>query len=174
MNDNPAALYKYLSAQRAIEVLENLTIRFSQFSSLNDARELLPPLRGFISPKLSDQFFLEEFNSLSLRLQRLREEQKHLTSPSEIDARERMISATERELRSFPYLALQFKEQFCETPTLGIEALDRSCGVLCLSETPAEADPEGPALISYTASQHGFHFTFYSFRASAAHMLSPD
>jgi hypothetical protein len=32
---------------------------------------------------------------------------------------------------------------------------------------------EGPALISYAALQHGFHFTFYSFRASAAHMLSP-
>jgi hypothetical protein len=34
-------------------------------------------------------------------------------------------------------------------------------------------DPEGPALIFYAALQHGFHFTFYSFRASAAHKLSP-
>ena len=36
-----------------------------------------------------------------------------------------------------------------------------------------KADPEGPALISYAVLQHGFHFTFYSFRASAAHMLVP-
>jgi hypothetical protein len=35
-----------------------------------------------------------------------------------------------------------------------------------------KADTEGPALIFYAASQHGFHFTCYSFRASAAHMLS--
>ena len=27
--------------------------------------------------------------------------------------------------------------------------------------------------LTETEKQHGFHFTFYSFRASAAHMLSP-
>jgi hypothetical protein len=36
-----------------------------------------------------------------------------------------------------------------------------------------ESRSRGPTLIFYAASQHGFHFTFYSFRASAAHMLSP-
>jgi hypothetical protein len=36
-----------------------------------------------------------------------------------------------------------------------------------------KADPEGPTLIFYAALQHGFHFIFCSFRASAAHILSP-
>ena len=35
-----------------------------------------------------------------------------------------------------------------------------------------KADPEGPALISYAALQHGSHFIFYAFRDSAAHILS--
>jgi hypothetical protein len=35
-----------------------------------------------------------------------------------------------------------------------------------------KADPEGPPLIFYAALQHGFQFTFYSFRASAAHIAS--
>jgi hypothetical protein len=35
---------------------------------------------------------------------------------------------------------------------------------------PVKADPDGPALISYVALLHGFHFIFYSFRASAAHI----
>ena len=36
-----------------------------------------------------------------------------------------------------------------------------------------KADPEGPTLIFYAALQHGFYFTFSSFRASTAHIMSP-
>ena len=46
MSNVPTALYKYLSADRAATVLENLQIRFSQASVLNDASELTPCLRG--------------------------------------------------------------------------------------------------------------------------------
>jgi hypothetical protein len=31
-----------------------------------------------------------------------------------------------------------------------------------------------PTSILYAALQHGFHSTFYSFRASAAHIMSPN
>jgi hypothetical protein len=37
-----------------------------------------------------------------------------------------------------------------------------------------ESRPEGAALIFYAALQHGFHSTFYSFRASTAHIVSPN
>lgn len=42
----PVAVYKYLTADRAANVLENLTIRFSQASVLNDPKELKPPYKG--------------------------------------------------------------------------------------------------------------------------------
>jgi hypothetical protein len=55
-----------------------------------------------------------------------------------------------------------------------IHGLQRGKSYLPLSEMPlAGTDPEGPTLIFYAALQHGFHFTFYSFRASAAHIVSP-
>jgi len=46
MYEMPAALYKYLNADRTTTVLENLQIRFSQASVLNDATELKPVSRG--------------------------------------------------------------------------------------------------------------------------------
>ena len=48
-------------------------------------------------------------------------------------------------------------------------AAQNDWGLVRLSPNP----PEGPALIFYAALQHGFHFTFHSFRASAAHIMSP-
>jgi hypothetical protein len=41
----PSALFKYLPPAR-ISVLENLMIRFTQASSLNDTLELRPPVAG--------------------------------------------------------------------------------------------------------------------------------
>jgi hypothetical protein len=57
-------------------------------------------------------------------------------------------------------------------PTLTTTALYRSSSGW-FETCSLKADPEGPSLISYAALQHGVHFTFYSFRASAAHIVSP-
>jgi hypothetical protein len=46
MNEMPAALYTYLNPDRTATVLENLQIRFSQASVLNDATELKPVFKG--------------------------------------------------------------------------------------------------------------------------------
>jgi len=42
----PLELYKYLSLDRAQQVLGSLQIRFSQVSVLNDVDEFQPPYRG--------------------------------------------------------------------------------------------------------------------------------
>ena len=49
-------------------------------------------------------------------------------------------------------------------------SLPQQLGLVC--DLLLKADPEGSTLIFHAALQHGFHSTFYSFRASAAHMLS--
>jgi len=65
VKETPKAVYKYLSAQRASAALDDLMIRFSQFSVLNDARELKPHVIGFASPDFIKQFISREFDSLS-------------------------------------------------------------------------------------------------------------
>jgi Protein of unknown function (DUF2971) len=46
VTDNPTFVYKYLTADRALEIIRRLQIRFSQASVLNDAFEFRPPLSG--------------------------------------------------------------------------------------------------------------------------------
>jgi hypothetical protein len=46
MNDTPSSVYKYLLPERAAGLLDQLLIRFSQASVLNDALEFKPLLKG--------------------------------------------------------------------------------------------------------------------------------
>jgi len=82
----PKIFYKYLSIDRAIQVLQNQSIRFSQANFLNDAFELLPSLdiqrikKGFIESSDTSnnlhgldkfalgvtQFFLSEYESAGI------------------------------------------------------------------------------------------------------------
>ena len=42
-------LYKFVSTQRAITILESSTIRFTQLAALNDPFESFPPIEGFVT-----------------------------------------------------------------------------------------------------------------------------
>ena len=53
MENMPSALFKYLPPPR-INVLEDMLIRFTQASSLNDTLELRPPIKGVASDERLD------------------------------------------------------------------------------------------------------------------------
>ena len=63
----PPALYKYLAACRAAQVLGDLRIRFSQVSVLNDVDEFQPVYSGFATrektEEISREFLLRKYPS---------------------------------------------------------------------------------------------------------------
>ncbi len=54
MESAPEVLFKYLPPSRA-NVLQDLLIRFTQASSLNDTLELRPPIKGVAAPEKLEQ-----------------------------------------------------------------------------------------------------------------------
>ena len=58
MENMPSALFKYLPPPR-INVLEDLLIRFTQASSLNDTLELRPPVKGVANDERLTRLALE-------------------------------------------------------------------------------------------------------------------
>ena len=123
----PAALYKYLNADRTTTVLENLQIRFSQASVRNDATELKPVVKG-----IATQSDLKR-----LLTYRLREkypgfvERVEQSLPSDVAAQ--LIDNVLRKGVAQAEEALPQNEKKIH------DSLDTNFGVLSLSETPTNS-----------------------------------
>lgn len=127
MNETPTAVYKYLTPDRTATVLDNLQIRFSQASVLNDATELKPVFKGIAT-------------------------QSDLKSLLTIRLREKYPGLVERVERSLPNnLAAQLIDEVMAKGVAQAEEsrpqnekkihdlLDKNFGVLSLSETPTNS-----------------------------------
>lgn len=126
-NDPPAAVYKYLTADRATSILERLQIRFSQASILNDATELKPPFKGIAT----------ESDVKTLLTDRLRQiypglvERVESSLPPDVAARliDDVMSRG----------AAQAEANLPANASKIYDSLDKNFGVLSLSETPSDS-----------------------------------
>jgi DUF2971 family protein len=127
MNEMPAALYKYLNADRTTTVLENLQIRFSQASVLNDATELKPVFKGIATrsdlKRLLTDRLREKYPGLVERVEQ--------SLPSHVAAQ--LIDDVLRKGVAQAEEALPQNEKKIH------DSLDRNFGVLSLSETPTNS-----------------------------------
>jgi len=127
MYEMPAALYKYLNADRTTTVLENLQIRFSQASVLNDATELKPVFKGIATQsdlkRLLTDRLREKYPGLVERVEQ--------SLPSHVAAQ--LIDDVLRKGVAQAEEALPQNEKKIH------DSLDRNFGVLSLSETPTNS-----------------------------------
>src|SRR5271167_1239682 len=126
MSNVPSALYKYLTADRAATVLENLQIRFSQASVLNDASELNPLFKG-IAPAGDVRTIL---------LNRLKQKYGNV-----IDGVQRLLPKGEAERLIEDVIAKHavYAETYLPESSKKIrDILDINFGILSLSETPSD------------------------------------
>jgi len=75
MSGVPARLYKYIPPERAVNVLGELLIRFSQASVMNDKEEFKPPISGLATEPVFQQAFRERADALYPGLMDLVEKQ---------------------------------------------------------------------------------------------------
>src|SRR3989442_1642181 len=123
----PSGVYKYLTADRTPTVLENLLIRFSQASVLNDATELKPPFKGVGTPEEVEKVILER---LKLRFPDLMN-QIETRLPANIAAEMIDSVISKGAVQAEAALPLNAKKIY--------DSLDRNFGVLSLSETPTDS-----------------------------------
>src|SRR5271155_664253 len=123
----PAALYKYLNADRTTTVLENLQIRFSQASVRNDATELKPVVKGIATQsdlkRLLTDRLREKYPGLVERVEQ--------SLPSDVAAQ--LIDNVLRKGVAQAEEALPQNEKKIH------DSLDTNFGVLSLSETPTNS-----------------------------------
>lgn len=126
MKETPVAVYKYLTAERTVSVLENLQIRFSQASVLNDPKELKPLYKGIAARS----------DAKALLTDRLRKrypdivERVERSLPSPLAAElidDIMAKAVVQAEASLPHNAQKIYDR-----------LDTNFGILSLSETATE------------------------------------
>jgi hypothetical protein len=125
----PSALFKYLPPPR-INVLEDLLIRFTQASSLNDTLELRPPVKGVANDESLTRLALER------QIPKLRD----MILPEIKDALEQICPGLlEQCLASFiPECVRQTKLKHENNPHAVFDVLDQNFGILSLSETSTE------------------------------------
>jgi hypothetical protein len=123
INEMPAAVFKYLTADRTATVLETLQIRFSQASVLNDAMELKPPFKGIATQsdlkKLMTDRLREKYPGMVERIEKL--------LPS--DLVEKLIDDV------ISKGAAQAEAVFPDNSKKIYDSLDKNFGTLSLSET---------------------------------------
>ena len=125
MENMPSTLFKYLPPAR-INVLENLMIRFTQASSLNDTLELRPPVAGVASDERLAELAGER------QIPKLRD----MISPEIKENLERICPGLlEQCLASFiPECVRQTKLKHEKNPHAVFDALDQLFGILSLAE----------------------------------------
>ncbi len=125
----PSALFKYLPPAR-INVLEDLMIRFTQASSLNDTLELRPPVKGVASDERLAELAGER------QIPKLRD----MISPEIKEDLERICPGLmEQCLAScIPECVRQTKLKHENNPHAVFDVLDQNFGILSLSETSTE------------------------------------
>ncbi len=87
MTGVPAKLYKYIPPERAVNVLGELLIRFSQASVMNDIEEFKPPISGMADAPLLQQKVLERTNEKFLGYMDLLEKKKGAEGKAELYAK---------------------------------------------------------------------------------------
>lgn len=129
MENLPGALFKYLPPPR-ISVLEDLLIRFTQASSLNDTLELRPPVKGVADDERLTKLALER------QIPKLRD----MILPEIKEALEKICPGLlEQCLASLvPECVRQTKLKHENNPHAVFDVLDHNFGILSLSETPTE------------------------------------
>jgi hypothetical protein len=125
----PSALFKYLPPPR-INVLEDLLIRFTQASSLNDTLELRPPVKGVASDERLVELAQER------QIPKLRD----MISPEIKENLERICPGLlEQCLVSFiPECVHQTKLKHANNLHAVFEELDQNSGILSLTETSTD------------------------------------
>ena len=129
MENMPSALFKYLPPPR-ISVLEDLLIRFTQASSLNDTLELRPPVKGVADDERLTKLALER------QIPKLRD----MILPEFKEALEKICPGLlEQCLASLiPECVRQTKLKHENNPHAVFDVLDQNFGILSLSETSTE------------------------------------
>jgi hypothetical protein len=127
MNETPGAVYKYLTADRTATVLENLQIRFSQASVLNDATELKPPFKGIATQSDLKRFMTD----------RLRERYPGIVGQVEKSLPSNLAERLIDEVMSKG--AAQAEVALPQNAKKIYDSLDMNFGVLSLSETPTDS-----------------------------------
>ena len=126
MENMPSALFKYLPPPR-INVLEDLLIRFTQASSLNDTLELRPPVKGVANDESLTRLALER------QIPKLRD----MILPEALE--QICPGLLEQCLASFiPECVRQTKLKHENNPHAVFDVLDQNFGILSLSETSTE------------------------------------
>jgi hypothetical protein len=127
MRKAPAAVYKYLTADRTSTVLQKLQIRFSQASVLNDATELKPAFKGIAT----------EADLKQILTDRLRAKY-----PGVVEQVERSLPSNLAAQLIDDVMSRGAKEAEAALPENAkkiYETLDRNFGILSLSETPTDS-----------------------------------
>jgi hypothetical protein len=124
MGSTPTHLYKYLPSSRAMDVLANLRIRFSQVSVMNDALEFKPIIRA-----VADREHLE----------RVIEERFRLLYPGRLEQIEQMLPREKAEQlikESISKTADLAEANLHKSIAIIYEVNDKNFGILSLSEDP--------------------------------------
>jgi hypothetical protein len=124
--DTPTAVYKYLTPDRAKSILNKLLLRFSQASSLNDALEFKPALKGMGIRKEIEKAIRERLEMKYPGIfSRIQASHSPDVASKHIDE---IISAGVDAVESDANYQRSVKEVY--------RSLDENFGVLSLSETP--------------------------------------
>jgi hypothetical protein len=127
MNEVPAAVYKYLTADRTATILGSLQVRFSQASVLNDATELKPSFKGIATE--SD-------------LKRVLTERVRRDYPDVVERVEQSLPsglATQLIDEVMAQAAARAEANLAQSTQKLYDALDKNFGILSLSETPTNS-----------------------------------
>jgi hypothetical protein len=116
MSGVPAKLYKYIPPERAVNVLGELLIRFSQASVMNDIEEFKPPISGMADEPLLQQKVLEGTNEKFPGFMELLEKKKGAEGKAEL------------------YAKIASPENLARTIKTIYEMNDKNFGILSLSE----------------------------------------
>ncbi len=151
----PSALFKYLSPAR-VNVLDDLLIRFTQASSLNDTLELRPPVKGVAS----DEKLAELANER--QIPKLRD----MILPEIKESLERICPGLlDQCLSSFiPECVRQTKLKHEKNPHAVFEVVDHNFGILSLTEISTDvrmwshyADGGRGFLVEFSPNHSWFH-----------------
>jgi hypothetical protein len=151
----PSALFKYLPPPR-INVLEDMLIRFTQASSLNDTLELRPPVKGVANDERLAELAGER------QIPKLRD----MISPKDTESLERICPGLlEQCLASLiPECVRQTKLKHEKNPHAVFDALDQLFGILSLAEISTDvrmwshyADGGRGFLIEFDPKHSWFH-----------------
>lgn len=159
MESTPEALFKYLPPSR-ISVLQDLLIRFTQASSLNDTLEFRPPIKGVAAPEELEDIAREGLTPAlwsGTSSQNKKIAGRLCPGLSELLGEIFLQAFTKKTARQIEY-------RHTRNPDAAFKEADRSFGIFSLSETPTDvrmwghyADGGRGFLIEFDPKHSWFH-----------------